>query len=269
MDIRCRSSALTDRGKCRRVNEDALLDNPKAGVWVVADGMGGHARGAAASRYVVDAFDYYAPEGTLDAKVQQARRCIEAANDRVYTESSLLARCQVMGSTIAALVVDGDAFAALWAGDSRVYHCRAGQLRRMTRDHSVAQRLVDAGKLKASQAHSHPTASRITRAVGARAEVAVDEVRGRLQAGDRMLLCSDGLTGEVQEVEIATLLTEFDAQTAAMELMALALERGARDNVTVAVLETSRQRPTRTFDPDITQVNVQLSRQAACAGPGS
>ncbi len=268
MDFRCRSSALTDAGKRRAINEDALLAKPQAGVWVVADGMGGHSRGATASRYVVDAFRCFASVGDLDTSVRQARRCIEAANDRVYSESTLLEQCAVMGSTVAAVVTGGRAFAALWAGDSRVYHCRAGALRRMTRDHSVAQRLVDAGKLKPSEALHHPTASRITRAVGARAAVEVDEVRGALEPGDRMLLCSDGLTSEVQEIEIATLLTEFGAQEATAELMALALERGARDNVTVQVVEAADVPSRRQLDPDITRVNVPISRPGEGVGLG-
>ncbi|MEM1435664.1 MAG: protein phosphatase 2C domain-containing protein [Pseudomonadota bacterium] len=243
MSFLLNSSGLTDPGAHRRENQDALLLRPRQGVWVVADGMGGHDRGALASRRVVDSFARTTFAGSLKDRVQAAQVSIRAANDQIFSESRTQGANSIMGSTVAALVVSGYAYTALWAGDSRVYLFRRCRLRRLTCDHNLAQELVQAGKLTEDAARRHASASRITRAVGVRPEVAVDQVCGHLEEEDRLLLCSDGLINAVADIELATVLNDCGPEEAAAELMALALERGARDNVTVMVVAVGASCP--------------------------
>lgn len=233
---RFESSGLTDAGTFRQENQDALLLRPRHGLWVVADGMGGHDRGALASQRVVESFARTAFAGTMQDRVRAAERSIQRANDEIRQDSESFGSRVVMGSTVAALVIAGRAYSVLWAGDSRVYLFRGRRLRRLTSDHSVVQQLVMQGQLSEAAARCHPLANRITRAVGVQAEVCVDQVRGALEPGDRLLLCSDGLSNAVADVELATVLNDTQPAEAVEELMALALEREARDNVTVTVV---------------------------------
>jgi protein phosphatase/serine/threonine-protein phosphatase Stp1 len=134
-----------------------------------------------------------------------------------------------MATTLVALLARGGHYACLWAGDSRAYLLRDGKLMRLTRDHSLVQELVDQGLLAADQAESHPQANIITRAVGAQGELELDKISARIAPGDLFLLCSDGLFKALEEAEIASLLASGKGPEA---LLAAALARGARDNVT-------------------------------------
>ena len=251
MPVDFASSARTDPGTCRPENQDAFLQRPELGLWVVADGMGGHANGALASRRVVDAFARMSERGSLKARVRAAQQSIQAANDLVYCESRGQGPQGIMGSTVAALLLTDDAFAALWAGDSRAYLYRQGCLRQLTRDHSMAERLIAEGRLTRAEARHHAASHRITRAVGVRPQVSIDMVRGHLEEEDRLVLCSDGLTNAVEDNELATIVSDSSPAEATEELMALALERGARDNVTVLTISVGA-----------------TPRPGACAGQG-
>ena len=228
-------SAATDVGRVRKVNEDSHLSLPDRLLWLVADGMGGHAAGDLASAMVRDTVAMV-PKGLAPAdKLQAVRRAILDAHDRI----GALARARgdlVIGTTVAALILSEDHFAVLWAGDSRVYLWRGGALEPLTCDHSVPGDLVMAGALTWEEAERHPQANVITRAVGVGEELMLDKVRGELHPGDRFLLCSDGLTKHVPAAGLAEILSATATEDAARVLVARALAAGGSDNVTAIVV---------------------------------
>lgn len=272
MSYRWWSSCRTTAGIRRSINEDAYLNLDAIGLWVVADGMGGHARGDVASRIVIDAVRDMDKCRSMDEFVVEVRRRLNWAN-RVMREEALHAGSGlVMGSTVVAFLVYKREWRCLWAGDSRAYLLRDGQLAQITHDHSVTQELIDSGQLSAAEAASHPAANRITRAVGAQPHLLLEETNGVLRDGDTILLCSDGLTKEVDDDELASVLDNFDCEEASRELVDLTLERGARDNVTVAVIQFEATTGFSERKPDDTVVNYGLtanSRQTAARHPVS
>ncbi len=278
MSYRWWSSCRTTTGRQRSVNEDAYLSLDELGIWLVADGMGGHARGDVASRLVVEAFDGLTRQDSLDDFAHEVRTRLALANQRVRDEARQAGSDTVMGSTVVALLAHRREWICLWAGDSRAYLLRDGQLRRITRDHSVAEELVQIGALRPEEADSHPSANRITRAVGAQDQLMLDQYRSHLRDGDAFLLCSDGLNKEVGDDEVATILDDYDCVKASEELVELTMERGARDNVTVAVIHFeattgfSDRRPEDTaINYGLTQRRQSLARHGAPIGsqPGS
>ncbi len=258
MSFRWWSAGLTDRGKIRHDNEDALLDLSERGVWVVADGMGGHHDGAAASHCVVDAFRDFPECDDLDTMVSAALSAVHHANTQVQAAAGRAGDNVIMGSTVVVLLAYRHEYAVLWAGDSRAYHARHGRLKQLTKDHSVVQQMVDSGQLDEDDTRSHPSANRITRAVGAAQDIDVDEIRGEFRDGDTFLLCSDGLTREVDDSEVQLVLAEFDCDHAARELLELTLERGARDNVTVQVVQIEETTMQHWETADNTAVNYGM-----------
>ena len=200
------------------------MNNPAAGVWVVADGLGGHSHGEVASRMVCDAFTDFPSDSTFADAVADARERLQRVNDQLVHAASGSIRPIVTGSTVVALMARESRCAVLWAGDSRAYRWRNGRLLQMTRDHSVAE---DDG--------TRSTA--ITRAVGGEATLALDQLSDIVHPGDRFLLCSDGLTRAVVDREIERYLGSDDIQTAVDSLIRAALEAGAPDNVTAVVTE--------------------------------
>lgn len=257
MGYRWVSSSRTDRGPRRPTNEDAVLELPEAGVWVVADGMGGHTRGDLASQAVVDAFDGIGRCRRLGELMAKARLRLHQANDRIYHEALRMGSGTVMGTAAVVLLICRDEYACLWVGDSRLYRLRDGQLEQLTRDHNLAQELVDRGEVSAADAPHHPAARRITRAVGAQPAVRIDEIRGRLHDGDVFLLCSDGLPLELERDEIGTILGGAGDATAG-RLVGLAVERQARDNVSAAVIRIERTADTLWDDEPTTALNPTL-----------
>jgi serine/threonine protein phosphatase PrpC len=229
------SVGQTHTGCVRGLNEDAYLNQPDIGLWAVADGMGGHQSGEVASALIVDALASVSTFASAFAFRDAAAQAIEAANNEMIARAALSGE-GTMGSTVVTLLAHQGHYACLWAGDSRIYLYRGGYLRRLTRDHSVVQEMVDAGVIGEESARTHPRANVITRAVGARAELELDGVFGTIQAGDRFLLCSDGLTGVVHEREIAEEMIRAPLQAAAERLIDRALARGAPDNVTVVMV---------------------------------
>jgi serine/threonine protein phosphatase PrpC len=226
-------AGLSHRGHVREVNEDAILTDPTGALWAVADGMGGHGHGDLAADLVIDAFARLPHGGG-------GRSLLQDAFASAHAEVRRRARAEgfgPIGATLVALLVEGDRATLAWAGDSRGYLWRQGRLERLTRDHSLVQDLVDRGELDAVAAEHHPQAHVVTRAVGAadRLEPAFREVA--LHSGDRLLLCSDGLTRCVPEPEIAALLAAApDPPRACRDLIEAALARGAPDNVSAIVV---------------------------------
>ena len=231
-----RSWAATHAGSVRRSNEDALVNRPDLGLWAVADGAGGHSDGATASRMIAEALDgVSAGLGALDLLADVRARILGVhAQLRQRVEG---AGGALTASTVVVLLARDEHFACLWAGDSRAYLLRQSELRRVTRDHSLVQALVDSGALAEDEAESHPQANVITRAVGADEEaLELEKVTEPLLPGDRFLLCSDGLFKALPEGEAAVLLGSDETATAEHLLLA-ALARRARDNVTAVIVE--------------------------------
>lgn len=230
-----RSAACTDQGRVRPNNQDAFIERPEVGIWAVADGMGGHQDGDVASRMVCDAVAGLVPAETLETTVDALRKALDDVNAHLRRAAARPVGGVRSGSTVVAMLARRSRIAILWAGDSRAYRLRGGFLTRLTSDHSWS----DPGGEPAVQSDSGSAdgSFAITRAVGGADKLELDVHRDRIRKGDRILLCSDGLTREVDEAAIESLLRESDVSTCAHNLMQAALASGARDNVTVVVVE--------------------------------
>jgi len=228
MTWRLASLAATHPGAVRPRNEDALLERPDIGLWVVADGAGGHGAGDVASNAIVAAMGVIPPGLAAAELLAQVRLRLAAVHRELQEEAARRGPGRILASTVVVMLARGEHFAMLWAGDSRAYLLRRGALSRVTKDHSLVQELVDQGTLREEEAESHPQANVITRAVGAQGELELDKVSGRIAEGDRFLLCTDGLFKTMAEAEICAMLQAgADVQAIVTE----AVGRGARDNV--------------------------------------
>ncbi|MDP3491269.1 MAG: protein phosphatase 2C domain-containing protein [Phenylobacterium sp.] len=234
--LRFRSAARSHAGLRRGLNEDRLLDRPEVGLWAVADGMGGHRSGDVAASRVVEAL------GALDAtdsgygRLNDLVRAVSEVNAELFTQASEGPGAAPSGATVVALLAHERHFACVWAGDSRAYLLRGGAVTPITRDHSLVQSLIDDGRIDAAERRRHPEAHIITRAVGAAAEIDLDRRFAPILPGDVFLLCSDGLTACVEDDELMDFINRPDLDAAAEALLAVALERGAPDNVSFVLV---------------------------------
>jgi serine/threonine protein phosphatase PrpC len=219
----------------RKANEDSCLNLPEKGIWAVADGMGGHEAGEIASRMITDALSQIQPPTVFRTFLATVEASLKDTNHRLHLEATKR-NYRIMGSTVVALVALDDQAACLWVGDSRLYRLRDGQLKRITRDHSHVQELVDLGLLRPEEAWDHPLGNVITRAVGSEPELGLEIVEFPLQADDRYLLCTDGLSRQLRDSEMASILLNNTSRDAVKELVQLALERGGHDNITALVV---------------------------------
>lgn len=233
-DLDWESAAESHVGKVREINEDSLLNRPDRGLWVVADGMGGHAAGDVASRLVIETLAAMDPPASLDEYVAAAKDCLTTVNHRLLQLSRQSAQ-GLSGTTVAALLAYGEQGAALWVGDSRVYQYRGGKLLQLSRDHSQLEEWIAHGLLERSQSKDHPASNVITRAVGAAEELEADIELIEVHPGDTFLICSDGLYNELNEREMALALNKRDCADAARQLLQIVLSRTARDNISVIV----------------------------------
>jgi protein phosphatase/serine/threonine-protein phosphatase Stp1 len=239
---RFRSAAKTDPGARRSHNEDAFVERPSAGLWAVADGAGGHEAGEVASGMIRDALAAIPDELPAGRMLGEVRQRIMLVHEALL-EAGTQRNGATIASTIVVLIMRGDHFACLWAGDSRLYRLRGENIEQVTRDHSLVQELVEAGVVRPEDAESHPRANVITRAVGAGDDtLEMDKATDRVLPGDRFLLCSDGLSKALPVAEIAKLLAVPDAALAPELLIAAALARKASDNVTAVVVEAGADR---------------------------
>jgi type VI secretion system protein ImpM len=231
------AAARTHQGNVRKHNEDACLSLPERRIWVVADGMGGHADGDVASREVVRSLEALADDPSLGDLARAARGALGTVNARLRERAAAgVGRASVIGSTVVALLARGARAVCLWAGDSRIYRLRDGELRALTRDHSVVEELVMRGELSPEVALAHPEANALTRAVGGDDALEIESIEVAVQSGDLFLLCSDGLTKEVAHAEMREILGRAPDPAAACDaLVQAALANGGRDNVTVVV----------------------------------
>ena len=223
-------------GLRRKVNEDSFLVRDDCGLWVVADGMGGHEAGDVASSKVTEALGRLSAADGLDRLVQDSIAALRQVNRELIDLAGPGAGGQrSIGTTVVGLAVVGGEFRCFWAGDSRAYRVRDGQITQLTRDHSMVQDLVDAGMLRPDEAADHPNSNIITRAVGVAEDLRVDTVSGEVRPGDQFLLASDGLTRVVEDQEIAAQLLADAPAAAADRLIETVLSRGAPDNVTLVI----------------------------------
>jgi len=222
-------AARTDAGRQRHANEDSYY--ARAPIYAVADGMGGAQAGEVASRIAAEAFDERTDEGTPE---QQLARVATEANRRIFDLAQEDSTRSGMGTTLTGLLVDGDEVAIVHVGDSRAYVFRDGELRQLTRDHSLVEELRRQGRLTPEEAEEHPQRSIITRALGPERNVELDVHTHSARSGDVYLVCSDGLTSMVREDRVREILAESGSlQEAVDRLVAEANEMGGRDNITV------------------------------------
>jgi protein phosphatase len=229
------SASRTDVGRVRALNEDACLDLPQRGLWVVADGMGGHSAGDLASGMIVATLAQLPAPGSLATFLSAARGALQTVN-RQLREEAARRGVRMIGSTVAALMANGRECAWLWAGDSRIYLYRDARLEPLTIDHSYVAELQAQGHLTAEAARHHPSQHLITRAVGAADSLQLDEGRIAVRDGDLFLVCSDGLSNEVEAPAIARALEGGDCRLATDTLVELALQAGGRDNISAVVV---------------------------------
>jgi serine/threonine protein phosphatase PrpC len=224
------SVGLTDAGRLRTSNQDAFVLRDEVGIWAVADGMGGYRDGDVASRMISDALLLATLGESLDSTLANASRQLDTVNAHLYAAATRPRNPVLSGSTVAMMVVHRTSCAMAWAGDSRVYRLRHARFEQLTVDHSwTAQFNLP------SEENDHA----ITRAVGGDRTLQLDVRRDRVLLGDRYLLCSDGLTRELNDAQIALLLAEPDASKSAHALIDATLQAGARDNVTVVIVDAA------------------------------
>lgn len=231
------TGACSHVGNVRRLNEDALLSRPDIGLWVVADGMGGHDAGDYASKMIVERLDALPTPQSAPTFLAAVKDCITDTNDHLRQEARRRGEQSVIGSTVVIFMAYGRYCAYLWAGDSRIYRLRRGEMTQLTRDHSYVQELVDMGHLSRDEAESHPQANVITRAVGAEDDLKLDVRQELLIEDDILLLCSDGLTKVLSDDEIFQRLSQYPTETAADDLVQTAVSNGAKDNVTALIMK--------------------------------
>jgi len=227
---------LTHQGCVRTLNEDSHLIRDDAGLWVVADGMGGLERGEVASAAIVDALGHVPLDGELERNLPR----INAKLVEVNADLNDLAKKSGgrLGSTVVALHIEGAKFACLWAGDSRLYRLRSGKLERISRDHTQVQEMFDRGLITRDEIRGHPLGHVISRCVGIDPRFMPETIQGALAPSDVFLLCSDGLSGPVTDAEIEAYLLGAEPAEACRRLLDLALDRGAPDNVTIVAVSS-------------------------------
>ena len=250
--MRWRASGVTDAGRRREKNEDALLVAPSLGLYAVADGMGGHAAGEVASSLAIDALRESlegveaAPPPDEAAAARRLESAGREANRRIWEAIEEREDRRGMGTTLVAMLVLGGRAVLAHVGDSRAYVLRSGGLARLTSDHSWVAEQVRLGYLSDEDAQRHPMRNVVTRALGSRPDVTVDTATLTFRAGDVVLLCSDGLNAMLRDSEIAEILGApgADPKPICHRLVAEANARGGDDNVTVVVLiADDRPRP--------------------------
>ena len=247
-------AARTDAGRQRHANEDSYY--ARAPVYAVADGMGGAQAGEVASRIAAEAFDERTDEGTPE---QQLARVAQEANRRIFELAQEDSSRSGMGTTLTGLLVDDDEVAIVHVGDSRAYVFRDGELRRLTRDHSLVEELRRQGRLTPEEAEEHPQRSIITRALGPERDVQLDIHTHRARNGDVYLVCSDGLTSMVREDKVREIVAATDSLQAAVDaLVAEANEMGGRDNITVVLFRVGGDEDAGTPTADETVVGLPV-----------
>jgi protein phosphatase len=250
--LRVDSKSLTHVGLKRPLNEDSFCSNLEAGLYVVADGMGGHAHGEVASRLAVETIEEfikltsgdndvtwpYGIDEKLSLNGNRLKTAIRFANQKLLEHARTSAGCEGMATTVVALLVDKNIAEIAHVGDSRLYLVRAGKIIRITDDHSWVNEQVQSGVIDSEQARNHPLRNVVTRALGGRPDLEVDVQRLEMKSGDRLLLCSDGLTTMLDDEEILQIVLGGDGGVDQADALIEAANRsGGEDNTTAILLK--------------------------------
>jgi serine/threonine protein phosphatase PrpC len=235
--FRIESAALTHQGRVRDKNQDSFCIREGDGLWAVADGMGGHEGGEWASARLVRELERVEVPADLEEAGARVAEAMRAANAAIVAEAD--ERGRQMGTTVVALLVRDQDYLVQWIGDSRAYLLRDGAFTQLSRDHTQVQEMVDRGLMEASQVAGHPMGHILSRAVGVRGEIEVDQAAGEVRPGDVFLLCSDGLHSYVAKDEIRHMLGRGSPERALEALIEATLAAGAPDNVTAIAIWAS------------------------------
>lgn len=252
MPVRIRSAGLTDIGRKRTINEDSFGIVEDEGLFLVADGMGGHNSGEIASKIAVETIVNFFKATSLDRDItwpyklnkrldeaeNRVQCAIRLANSRIHETARRNKLYKGMGTTIVAVYVESDEARVAHVGDSRVYRLRGGELTQITEDHSLLNLTLKMRPMTPEEIERFPQKNVIMRALGVREDVEVEIQRVPVVPGDRLMLCSDGLSGLVGPAELAALLAERrDPADVCRRLVDAANERGGNDNISVVLLE--------------------------------
>jgi serine/threonine protein phosphatase PrpC len=221
----------------RDQNEDAVLSRPEFGLWTVSDGMGGHRQGELASSLTVGRLADIGLHGSGYGLLSEVRQRLEAVNQELIALAAADGGAGPIGATVVTLMAFEEHFACLWAGDSRAYILRCGRrIERITRDHTLTQRLLDSGECGARPDELARVQHVITRALGVTSAIQLDLANGMIAAGDRLLLCSDGLTDIMSDDDLAAVIGHGDLEQSADRLLHAALGRHPQDNVSFVLI---------------------------------
>jgi len=244
------TAQLTDTGRVRNNNEDAVAVSPELGLLVLADGMGGYNAGEIASGIATSTVLEIAkrewrelehgiidPESGFSVEALMLKRAVETAHATIFQASQTQPQCAGMGTTVVACIIHQDILSIAYVGDSRLYRYRGGRLDQVTRDHSLLEELITRGHYTREEAMNLVRKNIVTRALGVEENVSVDLIEETLEIGDILLLCSDGLNDMVSDEVIGSTMGKYanNIDRAAKELVRLALENGGKDNVSVAL----------------------------------
>jgi serine/threonine protein phosphatase PrpC len=241
--------SATHRGKVRNRNEDSFLVCTQAGLWAVADGMGGHESGDVASRLVVETLETIAVPTSAIELLEECESRLFYANRQILDISRSRGGA-IIGTTVAILLISENHFACVWAGDSRIYLAKTESIRQISRDHTEAEALVSDGVLTAEQTKDLPN-NVITRAIGVQEDLEIELATGEFEDGDIFVICSDGLTGHVADDEILKCVSGQSPQASCNTLLDLALERGGLDNVTIVVVKPCAETKSELAAPNV------------------
>lgn len=229
----------TDVGNKRTFNEDSVgyYEEEDFGIFVIADGMGGHNAGEVASKIAIDTIIEYVINHQKDRSEEEIlNEAILSANRKIYRESLLNESCNGMGTTLVGAFVRGNNLTMVNIGDSRGYILKDGQLVKVTKDHSLVQELLDNGTITNEEAKNHPNKNVITRALGTNPVVTADYYSLDIRGVSKILLCSDGLTNEVSEEDIFRVLQGYNGNQC-MELINMSKKNGGRDNISIIIFK--------------------------------
>ncbi|WP_346869525.1 Stp1/IreP family PP2C-type Ser/Thr phosphatase [Clostridium sp. UBA5119] len=229
----------TDVGNKRTFNEDSVgyYEEEDFGIFVIADGMGGHNAGEIASKIAIDTIIEYVINHQKDRSEEEIlNEAILSANRKIYRESLLNESCNGMGTTLVGAFVRGNNLTMVNIGDSRGYILKDGQLVKVTKDHSLVQELLDNGTITNEEAKNHPNKNVITRALGTNPVVTADYYCLDIRGVYKILLCSDGLTNEVSEEDIFRVLQGYNGNQC-MELINMSKKNGGRDNISIIIFK--------------------------------
>jgi len=227
----------THQGNVRTLNEDALLSRPDAGLWVVADGMGGHEAGEVASQMIVANLESLPSRAYVSDLVDDVEDALLLVNKKLRMHSVEKLNGLTVGSTVVSLILKEAIGVVLWVGDSRLYRLRAGQLEQLTKDHSEVQAQIDRGEITEEQAEHSSIKNMLSRAIGAFDELEVDVNAFPIKSDDLFLLCSDGLYNELSENELQQVLVNEKLNKIPDKLMSECLSKEAKDNVSFIVVK--------------------------------